>query len=172
MRTSCLSGSNKSDWDYLEVTICLLGLATSSRIWRGRSRGGRLSVQRVSLCTLHRQQADNVVGNRQQGEGAEISYTASESLMHIERLADLLRETAGKKGKLLSFIPCITRRQQANNLESKGRRGFQDRNQVQAPMSPCKNERCGLDVSTTPGAIQDTCKERSRPLRQLQEESN
>src|SRR5256714_11973162 len=111
-------GSSKMD------AICLLGLATSSRIWRGRSRERRPPVQRVGLCTLHRQQANNVTGNRQQARDAET-------------LADLVRdlavrETAGIKSKLLSFIPCAQRRQQANDLTSKGRRGFQSRNQVQA----------------------------------------
>ena len=110
----------------------------------------------------------------------EVEFFKTECNLPIETsvmLANLAREiaggeTTGIKSKLLSFIPYTPRRQQANNLTSKGRRGFQGRNQIQAPTCSCKNERRGLDVSATPGTIQDTCNERSRPLRPLQGESN
>jgi hypothetical protein len=124
--------------------------------------------------TPRKQQANNVTGNRQQAGDAEMPDTASKDLLPIEKLVNLIREigvgkTAGTKSKLLSFIPCTPRRQQANNLISKCKRCFQGRNQVPIPTSSCKNERCEMEVSTTPGTIRDTCNERSQPLRPLQE---
>jgi hypothetical protein len=86
----------------------------------GETAGIKSKLLSFIPCTPRRQQANNVTGNRQQAGDAEMSDTASKSLLSIERLADLMRkiavrETAGRKSKLLSFIPCTPRRQQANN---------------------------------------------------------
>jgi len=77
----------------------------------GENAGIKSKLLSFIPCTPRRQQANNVTGNRQQAGDAEISDTASKSLLRIERLADLMGEirvgeTAGIKSKLLSFIPC------------------------------------------------------------------
>jgi hypothetical protein len=85
------------------------------QITEGENAGIISKLLSLIPCTSRRQQANNVTGNRQQAGDAEMSDTASKSLLPIEGLADLMRkivvrETAGMKSKLLSFIPCTPRR--------------------------------------------------------------
>ena len=79
--------------------------------------GGETGIKSKLLsfipCTPRRQQANNVTGNRQQAGDAEMSDT-SKCFLLLGELVDLVPPLI--KSKLLSFIPCTPRRQQANNL--------------------------------------------------------
>jgi len=67
----------------------------------GETAGTMSKLLSFIPCTPRRQQANNVTGNTQQAGDAEMSDTASKSLLSVERLADLMRkiavrETAGR----------------------------------------------------------------------------